>query len=596
MPPANDPRTLAALYNISSLLGQTEDAGAALRAILAEIIAYFDASSGSIALLNPDTGRLEIEVQQGLPDDSKESALRLGQGITGWVAFHGRPQLVPDVTADPRYVSMRATVRCEMAAPMIDDHGQTFGVINVDSDTLAAFAPASLEQLVRFTTEASTVMQRLWQFYQLKGKARQLETLITIGQSLVTKLEQQELFETVTRETCKIIQGRACALYLYDTARKTVRLAALYSPAAVQSSRFKVQGSPVVTEDSQLSAPSSPSPSFSGPHQSDDLPLDSCLVASAFATRKQVEFANIQSPEFLDVIDLPRDPQLHSVLVTPMLVEGDALGALAIFTGHIHRFNNDEKRLAAALASLATVALQNARLYSRVFLSEESLRKNEQLTTLGLLAAEIAHEIRNPLTVIKLLFGALGLEFAESDPRRTDERLIREKLDQLEAIVTRVLNFAKAPASLHSRWSVTDIVTDTLMLVRLKVAQGKIHLRFDPPPRPFIVDVQKGQLQQVLLNLVLNSTQAMPDGGTITVRCGGDGPHVFIDVADTGTGIPAGLHERVFDSFLSGRPGGTGLGLAIAKRIMLSHGGDIALVATSPAGTTMRLTLPLAKN
>jgi signal transduction histidine kinase len=594
MPTANDPRTLAALYNISSLLGKTEDAGAALRAILAEISAYFDASSGSIALLNPDSGRLEIEVQQGLPDDSKESALRLGQGITGWVAFHGRPQLVPDVTADPRYVSMRAAVRCEMAAPMIDDHGQTFGVINVDSDTLAAFTPASLEQLIRFTTEASAVMQRLWQFYQLKGKARQLETLITIGQSLVTKLEQQELFETVTRETCKIIQGRACALYLYDPARKTVRLAALYNLAAVQSSKFKVQGSPA--SDAQLLALSSQLSSSSGPHQSDDLPLDSCLVASAFATRKQVEFGNIQSPEFLDVIDLPRDAQLHSVLVTPMLVEGDALGALAIFTGHIHRFNNDEKRLAAALASLTTVALQNARLYSRVFLSEESLRKNEQLTTLGLLAAEIAHEIRNPLTVIKLLFGALGLEFPESDPRRTDERLIREKLDQLEAIVTRVLNFAKAPASLHSRWSVTDIVTDTLMLVRLKVAQGKIHLHFDPPPRPPIVDVQKGQLQQVLLNLVLNSTQAMPEGGTITVRCESDGLHVFIDVTDTGTGIPVGLHARVFDSFLSGRPGGTGLGLAIAKRIMLSHGGDIALVATSPTGTTMRLTLPLAKN
>jgi signal transduction histidine kinase len=577
MPTANDPRTLVALYNISSLLGKTEDASTALRAILAEITAYFDASSGSIALLNPDSGRLDIEVQQGLPDDSKESALRLGQGITGWVAFHGRPQLVPDVAADPRYVSMRAAVRCEMAAPMIDDHGQTFGVINVDSDTLAAFTPASLEQLIRFTAEASAVMQRLWQFYQLKGKARQLETLITIGQSLVTKLEPQELFETVTRETCKIIQGRACALYLYDTARKTVRLAALYSP--------DTRG-----EHSRTTTP------HGGPHQSDDLPLDSCLVASAFATRKQVEFANIQSPEFLDVIDLPRDAQLHSVLVTPLLVEGDALGALAIFTGHIHRFNNDEKRLAAALASLATVALQNARLYSRVFHSEESLRKNEQLTTLGLLAAEIAHEIRNPLTVIKLLFGALGLEFAESDPRRTDERLIREKLDQLEAIVTRVLNFAKAPASLHSHWSITDIVTDTLMLVRLKVAQGKIQLRFEPPPRPTIVDVQKGQIQQVLLNLVLNSTQAMPEGGTITVHCNTNGQQVLIDVTDTGAGIPVELHEHVFDSFLSGRPGGTGLGLAIAKRIMLSHGGDIALVSTSPAGTTMRLTLPLAKN
>ena len=619
MPTANDPRTLAALYHISSLSGKTEDANAALRAILTGIAAYFDASSGSIALLNPDSGRLEIEVQQGLPDnETQETALRLGQGITGWVALHGRPQLVPDVAADPRYVSVRPAVRCEMAAPMVDDNGRTFGVIDIDSDTLGSFSPASLEQLVHLSTEATAVMQRLWQLNHLKGKARQLETLITIGQSLVTKLEQQELFETVTRDTCKIVQARACALYLHNPARKTVRMAALSSPAAGgepgattstgQGSQFTVH-SPTATNPhppalNPLSSvalakedqPSTPSPPPGGPDRSGDLPLDFCLVASALVTRKQVEFADIQLRGVRELIDLPRDAQLHSVLVTPMLVEGEVLGALAIFTGHIHRFNNEEKRLAAALASLATVALQNARLYARVFHSEESLRKNEQLTTLGLLAAEIAHEIRNPLTVIKLLFGALGLEFAESDPRHTDVRLIREKLDQLEAIVTRVLNFAKAPSSLHSRWSATDIISDTLMLVRLKVAQGKIHLHFDPPPRPPIVDVQKGQLQQVLLNLLLNSTQAMPEGGAITVRCDSDGQHVFIDVADTGTGIPVELHEHVFDSFLTGRPGGTGLGLAIAKRIMLSHGGAIALVTTSPAGTTMRLTLPLAKN
>ncbi|HTB79329.1 MAG TPA: GAF domain-containing protein [Opitutaceae bacterium] len=572
MPTANDLRALTALYNISSILGKTVDAGAAPRSILTEIVAFFGASSGSIALLNPDSGHLEIEVQQGLPDDSDEVPLRLGQGITGWVAFHGKPQLVPNVATDPRYVRVRASVRCEMAAPMIEEEsGQILGVINVDSDILAAFTPADLDQLVRLTAEATAVMQRLWQLNQLKGKARQLEALITIGQSLVTKLEQQELFDTVARETRNITQTRTCALYLHDAARKTVRLAALSSPATA----FTPHG---------------------GPKHSEDLPVDSCLVGAALATRKQVEFANIQSPDILDVIDLPRDAELRSVLVTPMLVEGDALGALAIFTEHVHRFNNDERRLAAALASLAAVALQNARLYSRVFRSEESLRKNEQLTTLGLLAAEIAHEIRNPLTVIKLLFGALGLEFAEDDPRRTDERLIREKLDQLEAIVTRVLNFAKAPSSLHSRWSMADIVSDTLMLIRLKVVQSKVHLHFEPPTRSLVVDVHKGQLQQVLLNLLLNSTQAMPGGGTISLRCNDDGAHLFLDVTDTGTGIPDEIRDHIFDSFLSGRSGGTGLGLAIAKRIMLSHGGNIELVATSPTGTTMRLTLPFAKS
>src|SRR5205085_1906744 len=102
-------------------------------------------------------------------------------------------------------------------------------------------------------------------------------------------------------------------------------------------------------------------------------------------------------------------------------------------------------------------------------------------------------------------------------PRRTDMRVISEKIDQLEEIVTRVLSFAKAPTSLHSRWSLTDIIADTLVLVRLKLAQSKVIVRFDPPAGPLFVEAQKGQIQQVLLNLLLNATHAMPEGGTIAI-------------------------------------------------------------------------------
>src|SRR5579885_2116148 len=162
--PHNPRSTLGTLHYISSLLGKNVEAGAAPRLILAEIIAFFNASSGSIALLNPDSGYLEIEVQQGLPDDSDEVPLSPGQGITGWVAFHGRPQSVADVSLDPRYVRVRPTVRSEMAAPMIEDEsGQILGVINLDSDMPAAFSAADLDQLVRFTAEATAVLQRLWQ-------------------------------------------------------------------------------------------------------------------------------------------------------------------------------------------------------------------------------------------------------------------------------------------------------------------------------------------------------------------------------------------------------------------------------------------------
>jgi signal transduction histidine kinase len=567
----SDARVFSALYRIASLFGRRDEPHDVLREILAIATTEFGAVSGTISLLNPDTGKLEIEVEQGLGTDLEDVALRLGQGITGWVAFHGRPQLVSDVAADPRYVRVRDDVRSEMAVPLRDPaSGQVLGVFNVDSDRLAGFSDSDLSLFLRIAEEASAGMLRLWQLKQLQTKAQQLEALIEIGQSLVSKLEPQELFDTVTRDARQITQCRACALYLLDEVEHGVRLVSFTAP---------VEATP----------------------QTGLLPLDSCLVAAVVHTRKDVEFANIQAPEFLDVIDLPQDAALRSMLAAPMLYENEVLGVLAVFTDHVHRFNNDEKRLLAALASLGAVALQNSRLYARVFQSEESLRKNEQLTTLGLLAAEIAHEIRNPLTVLKLLFGYLNLDFPDGDPRRTDVRVIGEKLDQLEAIVSRVLNFAKAPSSLHSRWNLTDIIDDTLVLIRLKLTQGKIHLHFHPPAAPLFVDVHKGQLQQVLLNLLINATQAMPSGGTITLTCTSESrsegePIICIDVTDTGGGIPPELRPHVFDSFLSGRPDGTGLGLGIAKRILVSHHGDIQLRHTGPGGTTMRVVLPSARH
>jgi signal transduction histidine kinase len=577
-PDGADPRAIQTLYRISTLIGKTENPKVALRHILEDLVSTFHAASGSVALLNPDTGRLEVEVQHGLPlDASDDLPLRLGQGITGWVAFHGKPLLIPDVAADSRYVRIRPEVRCEMAVPMletlqvIEEASQVIGVINLDSDLLGAFTPADLRLLEQLAAEVTAVMQRLWELQHLRGKARQLEGLIGNGLSLVAQFDEHALAEKIVRDSRDVMQTRACALFLHDSTRGTARLTAF------------------VDTDVHATAHTL--------HNAAEFNLDDGVIATAIHTRKIIEFPNIRSPEFRELPDIPDDDRLYSALVVPLVREKEVLGAFALFTDRPHRFSNDEKRLAAALAALGLVALQNARLYARVFQSEESLRKSEQLTTLGLLAAEIAHEIRNPLTVIKLLFGSLGLEFPEGDLRRTDTRVIGEKLDQLEAIVSRVLNFAKAPASVHSQWNASDIIADTIVLIRLKLTQSKIQLHFAPPPAPLVVEAHKGQIQQVLLNLLLNATQAMPTGGRIDIDARGttrDGASLLlIDVTDTGPGIPETLREKIFESFLSGRADGTGLGLGIAKRIMRSHHGDIELVSTSPAGTTMRITLPL---
>lgn len=566
--PTADPALVAALYRTASLAGSIANPTEALARIVDEVVNLFAADAVALALINPDTGALMIESQQGYPPETVTDPIPTGVGLLGWAALHARAVVAADVRQESRYFPLRDGTRSVLVAPLEID-GLLHGLVAAESNRAGAYADADLQRLIRLTTEAARVLRQLWTLEHLQRKAAQLEVLGNVAQELAGKLEPAELMDIVTRESHRLAHCRLATLELFDVKTRRVRLQVVH-PA----------GDHFATTDREW-------------------PIEDCLGGSAIITRKQVERSQLRREEFFEVVDIPVHIPVVSVLATPLLVEDEVIGVLSIFTDQQRRFDNDERRLMRGLANLAAVALQNARLYQRVFESEEHLRNSERLTTLGLLSAEIAHETRNPLTVIRLLFGALNLQFPADDPRTTDVAIIREKLDQLEAFVTRVLNFGKAPESLHARIGLDDIIRETCLLLRLKLSQARIHMHYEPPEMPLVVDCHKGQIQQVLLNVILNSTHAMPDGGSITITCDGAviDRHqvVHIDIRDTGGGIKLELLDRIFDSFLSGRPGGTGLGLAIAKRIMRSHHGDITVASTGPTGTTMRLTLPVVR-
>lgn len=553
------------LYALASLATSASDARSAQTSILATIMAAFPADSGSLSLLSPESGRLEISAQMGLPPETGDFALRPGQGITGWVALHGKPLLAADVSHEPRYIAARPGVCCEMAAPLLID-GRVIGVVNVDADQPSAFNSTDLDRLVRFAAESAAVLYRLWKYERLRTNSTQLTTLVELGHALVTQLAPTELMTTLTDSGRALFNARLCLLHDYDANARELRLHAWSSAGELSSAALSLQQNAVSA--------------------------DNALLASTLRVGRTTEFQQLD--RYREAADLPQDPNLCCALATPLVLENAPIGILSVFHDRPHRFSDDEKRLFNALASFASVALQNARLYSRVFQSEEVLRKNETLTTLGLLAAEIAHEIRNPLTVIKLLHGPLGADFSLDDPRRRDLQIITEKIEQLEGLVTRVLSFARAPATIHSRWSLDEILGDTNHLLRAKLIQAGVQLAYVPPHEPVAVDAHKGQLQQVFLNLALNALHAMPQGGDLRIACAVEGPTVHIDFIDTGSGIPPEVQPRIFESFLSTRAGGTGLGLTIAQRIVKDHRGELKLMATGPRGTTMRVSVPLA--
>ena len=214
---------------------------------------------------------------------------------------------------------------------------------------------------------------------------------------------------------------------------------------------------------------------------------------------------------------------------------------------------------------------------------------------MGLLSAEIAHEIRNPLTVIKLLFQTLDLQFDPSDPRSKDAELITERINHLETIVERVLGFSHRNHNTKTQNCLSTLVEESLRLVRLKLNQLKIDVSFEKPDSELRIEVNKGQIQQVILNLIFNASQAISkSGGAIHIKLFQDEQFAYFNIQDDGHGIPESIKDRIFESFLTNRSEGTGLGLSIAKRILASHRGSISLIKSDSEGTVFEFALPLS--
>lgn len=555
------------LYRIGCLVHTADGPREAAHSIMQIIAECIPCHGYALTLLNPDSQMLELEVGAGQWQGGGDAVLRLGQGITGWVALHGKPLLTKNIQEDSRFSLNDPAVFCEMAVPLIGDGGMPMGAITLDGDRVGAFSEAQMRMLQSLADEASRVIRRIWLTDQLRHKSRQLEALVQTGRSLVKKRELQELLGSITSEALSIMHCKVCAVFLLDPTKQVLSLQALSG-----SQRFTDYEERLALEDS--------------------------AIGTAISRRKTIEVYDLQRTEEYHFQPVIRNEQLVSMLACPILYEDETIGVLTAYTDQPHRFYNEERRILETLASLGAIAIQNARLYTRIFQTEENLRKTERLTTLGLLSAEIAHEIRNPLTVIRLLFESLDLQFAAGDMRQRDVAIIGEKIDQLEAIVTRVLNFGKSREDLRSRYDLAGLVDDTLHLVRLKLWQSRIKVSFKSPQGvSLMVDVNKGQIQQALLNLIINATQAMPNGGAITVSLStlevDQVPCVAVDIEDSGAGVPDAIKDQIFDSFLSGHAQGTGLGLAIVKRILKSHNGDIELVASGDDGTHMRFWLPI---
>jgi signal transduction histidine kinase len=224
---------------------------------------------------------------------------------------------------------------------------------------------------------------------------------------------------------------------------------------------------------------------------------------------------------------------------------------------------------------------------------QREMLRAEQLSAVGQLAASVAHEVRNPLTSIKMLVEAAHRPRQRKPLSDEDLEVIYREVGRLEQTVQSFLDFARPPAPKRSACDLCDLVNQAVDLVRARARQQGVIIDVQRPDEPVPVDVDPSQVTTVLVNIFLNALDAMPTGGRLDVALTvwRDG-QLALTVADTGVGITPAMADRLFTPFASGKPTGTGLGLSISKRIVEEHGGRITATNRPEGGACFTVVLP----
>jgi signal transduction histidine kinase len=240
-------------------------------------------------------------------------------------------------------------------------------------------------------------------------------------------------------------------------------------------------------------------------------------------------------------------------------------------------------------------------LQSKLVETQAMVDQREKLASLGLLAAGVAHEIRNPLTAIKAALFTQQKKFAPGSPEHSDVKVVEREILRLERIVSDFLQFARPAEPAPVVVAADLLLLETKLFFAAQLERNRIQMVLEPSA-PLYVSVDPAQMKQVLINLVQNAADSIGHDGAIALRArqsrkallNGEKSTVILEVSDTGRGIPAEAQKRLFDPFFTTKENGTGLGLSIAARIVQKHGGVLQYQTQVNRGTTFGIVLPQA--
>ncbi len=491
------------------------------------------------------------------------------RGISVAVAKTGRPLNIPDVTRDTRYIPAwkGLHVRSELCVP-IKIGERVLGVIDAESAEVDHFTPADERLLQTLADQMAVALENARLYSSLEEQTERLAALNAIGITITSSLELEVVMRQVLHMTSKLLDAeRGSILWREENGELVFALTMADEEAILGGQR---------------------------------LPPGKGIAGWVVEHNQSVRVNDVsQDPRYEDAISRSTGVEIKSLLCAPLRYHGRVIGVIEIINKRHGAFTDQDLDTLEAIATIAATALENARLFNE---QKQLLREREEaqaqliyaekVAALGRLAASLAHEINNPLQSVVGCLDLIREGMAEGEDVTPYLDIAQDEVLRVARIVNRMRDLHRPPSEKRTLTDINELVTQVLNLSKKRFQELGVEVVWEPASNLPAISVIADQIKQVVLNLVLNALDAMPEGGMLWVRTSLAG-EVRIEVADTGMGIAPEVLEHIFEPFYSTKPDGMGVGLSTSRTIIERHGGRIWVQSEPGKGSRFTIALPL---
>lgn len=471
-----------------------------------------------------------------------------------------------------------------VALPLIGD-GRSLGALEVRGGPDYSWRSADLEALLALAKQAATAIENAQRtniefdqlYAALQSRADQLALVDDISRAVTASLDQHDALQAVVTQVPRAVSCHSLSLSSYDPARRCFTIRALWLTGVKTTLEI---GEEVLVDQTEAA------------HAVDSGHLHYISDLSLSRTDYSRRLREVEG--------------LRSVVYIPIMSSDGCLGLLSLARNEPNAFLPNDLALLSSLAPHIATAFKNAALYAQaqqayteLAAAQERTLQNERLRAIGELASGVAHDFNNLLAII---LGHVELLKTPDSPHfDRSRRMIMQAAQDGAHTVRRIQEFVRAKPETHTTpVDLSQLADDVINLTRPRwhndmLGKGaRVALTRNLPSVPLVLG-NGAELREVVTNLILNAIDAMPHGGSLAISTGSSNGFCWIEVADSGHGIPAEVRARIFEPFYTTKANrGTGLGLAVSRSIALRHNGDLAVESTPGQGSRFRMSLPIA--